>query len=186
MKCNLKYIPDRLHTNERPIINSFNIGEKLFYRCHKVVEKPYDTIPLYDISHNRNFNSNSNCLDDDVLYNILPNDERERYELPYITLTVLEINKDNIFTKEIISRDDSSIKVRITLIHSPIPCMYSHSAFEIKLNENVVINRNNYKKTLGRKNILYTNLKSDVRQILTSMIQTGNIIDTEIEIILEP
>lgn len=56
MVCGLAYIPLHLHTGDKPIVDKFSIGEKLFYRClPQDLEKPYDKISLRDISHNRNF-----------------------------------------------------------------------------------------------------------------------------------
>ena len=70
--CNLHYIPTKLHTNDKPIIDKFEIGEKLFYRCKpELLCKPYDNISLRDISHNRNFNDDKNLGSENVFFNII-------------------------------------------------------------------------------------------------------------------
>lgn len=186
MRCSLTYIPKRLHTNKKPIVNKFSVGERLFYRCKKGVERPYDSISLYDISHNRCFNFSENFKADDVLFNIIPEDANERYETGFIQLTIKEVcNKENTFVKKFsINQDSGIIEAEIRLIHAPVPCMYSHSAFEISL-QKTIVNEFNYKKTLGKRSKTFKNLRSDIRQIITSMIQTGNITNNDIEIITE-
>lgn len=190
MICHLSYIPTHLHTNDNPIIEEFSLGEKLFYRClPQNITKPYDNIKLKDISHNRNFKNDELFGNDCVFYNILENDAQERYEnLNYITILIKELQGNYTYIKEINKTNNlnEAFKVVITLKHSPEPCMYPHSVFEIVLN-GVVLNGDNYKKTLGKDNVFFSNLRYEIRQELTSIIQTG-FIDTsnEIEIITEP
>jgi hypothetical protein len=46
---------EHLHTNDKPIVEEFLLGEKLYYRCKDgQCKKPYDKYH-YDISHNRIF-----------------------------------------------------------------------------------------------------------------------------------
>jgi len=188
LDCTLDYIPKHLHANEKPVVKEFSIGEKLYYRCKpNDLKRPYDKISLYDISHNRNFNDASLFSEKDVLYNIIEDDEVQLYEnLNIVTLKIIELQGRYTHIKEITSINDSSVKALIVLKHSPVPCMYPHSVFEISVNDEVV-DKSNYKQLLNKKNQTYKNLRSDIRQELTSIIQTG-IIDTseEIEIIDEP
>ena len=185
MICNLHYIPTKLHTNDKPIIDKFEIGEKLFYRCKpELLCKPYDNISLRDISHNRNFNDDKNLGSENVFFNIIESDEREIYEdLKFIEFYIKYLSEENIYCKKLYSDDLFAI---ITLKHSPVPCMYPHSVFEIKVNDQVV-DKENYNSILGKSNKTQSHLRSLIRQELTSIIQTG-FIDTsnDIETILQP
>ena len=184
------YIPEQLHTNNNPIVEKFSVGEKLFYRClPQNIGKPYDNIKLQDISHNRNFSNDLLFGCDCVLYNIIETDFRQRYEnLSYITILIKELQNNHTYIKEINKTNhlNQNVNLIIILKHSPEPCMYPHSVFEIIL-DGIIINSENYSKTLGKDNVFFSNLRYEVRQELTSIIQTG-FIDTsnELEIILEP
>lgn len=187
MSCTLNYIPDYLQTKDKPTVDVFSIGEELYYRCKgDVCSKPYDNISLFDISHNRNFCNPRVYKREDVLFNIKPGDPEEKYDLNIITLSIVNLNEGSTYSKEIISGNDPNLRVLIRLIHDPLPCMYPHSVFEISIN-NVVINSDNYQTILNKKNITFKNLRTDIRQEITSMIQTGNIDDSiQVEIITEP
>lgn len=186
MDCSLDYIPKYLHTNNKPIINKFNIGEELYFRCTSTdCVKPYSRKNLYDISHNRNFNNSEDYPAVDVLYNIDKDDERQHYDdQEFITLKIRDINGKHTFVKNIKSEDDISINIQIILLHKPVPCMYTHSAFEILLN-NLPITKENYNSTLGKKNRTYKNLRYIVRQELSLMIQTGIVDSAEETLIID-
>lgn len=188
MVCHLQYIPKHLHTDNKNIIPVFKNGEKLFYRCKKnECLKPYDTISLYDISHNRDFGIPNKYPKEDVFYNLIEDDPNEKYtDLLLTVLTLNNIGRNSTFMKDIISDEDPNLRASILLKHNPLPCMYPHSVFEISIN-GIVVDKNNYKTILNKKNVKFKNLRSDIRQILTSIIQTGNIDSDEvIEIIKEP
>lgn len=176
MDCPLKYIPEHLHTKEKPTIETFSVGEMLHYRCKKdELKRPYDRISLYDISHNRNFNNPDIYIETDVLFNIIANDPMERYDnLEIVTLEIKELKQEETFIKIIISNNDPTLKAVIKLKHRPEPCMYTHSVFEISIN-GVIIDKTNYNLHLNKKNIIHKNLRSDIRQELTSIIQTGKL-----------
>jgi hypothetical protein len=185
--CNLKYIPEHLHAKDKPLVNEFVIGEKLYYRCkNELIKRPYDKISLYDISHNRNFNDDSIFLKEDVLYNIDEIDARERYsDLEIVVLKINNLQNNVIYTKEI-TENDVVFKFTVTLKHSPEPCMYPHSVFQITKND-IIINKENYGSTLDKKNMVYKNIRSDIRQELTSIIQSGVVDSSQnIEIIDKP
>ncbi len=181
MECPLTYIPEHLHYKNKPIIPAFNIGEKLYYRSKpENLKKPYDNISLRDISHNRNFNNNLLYPKETVLLNTDLDDEREVYEnLKIVILEIREIQDNTTYKKEVISKKDENIRASITLKHSPIACMYPHSAFEISVND-TIINKQNYDKFLGKKNQIYSDLRSEIRQELTLIIQNG-IVDSSLE-----
>jgi hypothetical protein len=173
LDCLLDYIPQYLHTNDKPIVKEFTIGEELYYRCKAgECKKPYDKISLYDISHNRNFHDGKQYPKEDVLYNTNDHDPSERHESDIVVLKITELSKEQTFSKELVSQSDPDVKAHITLLHDPLPCMYTHSVFEISINE-TIIDRENYNTFLGKSNRLFKNLRSDIRQELSSIIQTG-------------
>lgn len=185
MICPLEYIPTHLHTESKPLVEEFVVGEQLYYRCKgEFCKKPYDNISLYDISHNRNFNSPDLYNKEDVLYNILPDDPLERYEnLNISTLVITKITNDITYIKELVSSFDVNLKVVIKLIHQPVACMYPHCVFEISIN-NQVITSDNYNDLLNKRNKTYKSLRKSIRQEITSLIQSGQIDDSvDIEII---
>lgn len=176
MECKLEYIPERLHSNDKPIVQTFLEGEELYYRCKEdECSRPYDKISLYDISHNRNFNDPENFQKSDVLFNIIEDDERELYDnFNTSVLRIQNLQGSPTYTKQIPSREDPELIVIIKLLHDPIPCMYPHSVFEVSIN-GVIVTRENYDSVLNLRNKKYKNIRSDIRQELTSIIQTGNI-----------
>ena len=90
------------------------------------------------------------------------------------------------YYKEIISKIDKSLKAEIILKHSPFPCMYPHSVFEISVND-IIIDNQNYDENLGKRNKLFSNIRSEIRQELTLIIQNGKIDSSlETEYIDEP
>jgi hypothetical protein len=186
LKCTLNYIPNHLHTNDKPIVEEFYIGETLYYRCNpENLEKPYDSIRLFKISHNRNFNDASIFKSEDVFYNITEDDLREKYEnLNIISFFIKHLSENKITYIKNLVYDDLTAK--ITLKHEPVACMYPHSVLEICIN-NQIITTENYKAELGKKNLKYSNFRSLIRQELTSIIQSGFIDDSiKIEEINEP
>ncbi len=145
MICHLDYIPKRLHTNKKPTNPIFEVGENLYYRCKEnECLKPYDKISLYDISHNRNFGSPEDYPKEDVFYNILEDDPQQVYpNLSFTILTLKNIENEQTFKKEVISLDDTDLKALIWLKHDPLPCMYTHSVFEVSVNK-IIVNKENY------------------------------------------
>lgn len=190
MDCTLPYIPEHLHFKDKPVINTFSLGEKLFYRClPQNLQKPYDSINLKDISHNRNFCDDTLYGNDCVKFNIDPLNQFEKYDA-YNIVTLLIRNLDNnltyskCFTKT--NQEQKSYNILVYLKHDPITCMYPHSVFEIKL-DGVVVTTVNYKDTIGKGNKFFSNIRSEIRQELTSIIQNETIDSSfEIEYIDEP
>lgn len=187
MQCPLPYIPKRLHSVGKELVSEFFIGEELYYRCNSnQCKKPYQTINLYDISHNRNFNDKVSYPKKDVLFDINENTEDELIENKEInTSTIKSVSKNNTFEKEIVSAEDSELIAKIILLHRPVPCMYSHCIFQISVN-GIVVTKENYSKTLKKKSVKFTNLRRDIKLELTSIIYS-EIIDnnSETEIITE-
>ena len=178
-QCTLTYIPGRLHSFRKKLVNEFYIDEELYYRCNiEECVKPYQKLnKLYDISHNRNFGNVVNFPKDDVLFDINPDSALQIIPNKYINVSViksLSINKT--YEKSIPSENGPDIFIHIKLLQDPLPCMYSHCVFQISINE-VIITDENFSTTLGRGNVIQKNLRRDIRQELTSIIYS-NIIDT--------
>lgn len=190
MDCNLSYIPEHLHFKDKNINNYFSVGEKLFYRClPQNLQKPYDNINLKDISHNRNFCDDDLFGTECVKYNIDPTNKFEKYdEYNIVTLLITKLDVNQTYSKTFvkINHEQKSHCILIYLKHDPIACMYPHSVFEIIL-DGVVVDSQNYKETIGKSNKFFSNIRSEIRQELTSMIQNGTVNpDLEIEYIEEP
>ena len=180
--CSLTYIPQRLHSFGKDIVNQFNIGEELYYRCNiEECTKPYQKLSkLYDISHNRNFSDSESFPKEDVLFDIRIHNTREIIPDKHINVSIIKSLSDNhTFERNFESVDDSSVIVYIKLIHNPLPCMFSHCVFEISIND-IVISDENFATTLGKDNKLNKNLRRDIRQELTSIIYS-NIVDSNSE-----
>lgn len=190
MICELDYIPSHLHSNDRPIVESFSIGEKLYYRClPKNLSKPYDNINLRDISHNRNFCDDEQYGSDCVLWEAVGNKDFQRYEEHNFIELLIEKISENTYHKRFSKNNpnnNENFVVEISLKHDPIPCMYLHSVFEIKMN-GVIVTEENYNTGFGKRNQFFNLYRNEVRQELTSMMQTGKINNSsETEIITEP
>lgn len=186
-QCNLSYIPNRLHFDKKNIINEFSIGEELYYRCNiNQLKKPYQSISLYDISHNRNFNNKKKYPKEDVLFDINRETDSVHIENKEISIsTIKSINENRTFEKKIISDEDTNLIACIKLIHSPVSCMYPHCSFQISLND-VVVTKENYSRTLNKNPRKFKNLRREIRLELTSIIYSS-IIDnnSETELITE-
>lgn len=147
--CLLHYIPERLHWNEKPIINSFQIGDLIFRRCKpEELDNPFGKISLREISNNVGTALEVEISkQDDVLYNIDPEDENEIYEGQ--TSCILEFKELNgsQYNKTYI---EDSIECSLRLLHDPLPCMYAHCNFSIWLNKEKVT-KENYDHTLNTK-----------------------------------
>ncbi|SHI37742.1 hypothetical protein [Flavobacterium terrae] len=186
-ECSLAYIPNRLHSLGKEIIPEFSIGEELYYRCSfNDLVKPYQSISLYDVSHNRNFNDTINYPKDDVLYNIDSDKNIERIPEKEISTTVIKsLSENGTFEKILVSKNNPDLIAKIKLNHDPKPCMYPHCVFEISLN-NVIVNKDNYGNTLNKSGSTYKNLRSDIRIELTSIIYSSIIDNSEdIEILTD-
>lgn len=146
---------------------------------------PYNAISLIDISHNRNFCKKDLYAAEDVLWNISENRTFEKYsDKSVVELQVkLKVGQTTI-QKSCQSFRNPVYHVLITLKHSPLECMYPHSVFEIKLNESVVT-WGNWGDGLGSKKgglkKVAKELRGDLRQILTSMIISGQVDNSDIQ-----
>lgn len=191
--CQIPYIPTRLHTGSRVGISNFELGELIYRRLpERIISNPFG-ISLADISVNRKGLSSEPplCEREDVLYNTTPEKKPgERIDEAIITLIIKRLTPELVY--KFISRPDPKVLPpnapvhpnRLTqeeidntvcvmeLIHKPIPCNYSHCAFEIRLNGEEVT-MDNYNQTLGLKK--YSEVRDKLRIELVEMILTEEI-----------
>ncbi|HUZ60475.1 MAG TPA: hypothetical protein VMU83_17020 [Hanamia sp.] len=169
-ECLLHYIPNPLHTNERQIIDEFEVNENLYKRCKaEDLKNPYRADTLSELSHNRSWLiGDILCNPDDVLYNIKPGENDEKYEdLKVCTIRIKDLNKKNRYKKNFSEIKNGEIfNAVIELLHDPIPCMYPHSVFRIWLNGEI-ITYENYTRTLKRVH----QIRNSIREELASMIR---------------
>jgi hypothetical protein len=148
--CDLPHIPERLHTQQRPVLEEFFIEEELYWRCKPEIDLPYQEISLTEISHNRQGNSdNPFSISTDVLWNTDRNKDFEKYEYDIIVLKIKELNPDSNYTKEFKEMaGEEELKVLVQLIHDPIACNYAHSIFRY-IYDGLIVTFENYKQTIG-------------------------------------
>ncbi|MEO6838549.1 MAG: hypothetical protein ABI185_09170 [Ginsengibacter sp.] len=169
-ECLLHYIPGRLHTNDRKIIDEFDLNENLYKRCRQEdLKNPYLAGTLSELSHNRSgLIEDILCNPDDVLYNIKPEEQDEKYEdLKVCTIRIKDLNNENRYKKTFREiKNGETFNAVIELFHDPIPCMYPHSVFKIWLNGEIVTYQN-YKQTLKKVN----QIRNSIREELASMVR---------------
>ncbi len=164
--CCIKHIPTRLHSKDKLQIDLFEDGELLYRRCSaKLLENPYATISLTELSHNRSGHKNEIISNrDDVLYNIV-SETPERYSTyengEKIEVCVLKVkNPDN--TIQYIKHFGD---YELMLLHDPVPCMYPHCIFRIA-HLGTKVTFENYKDTLKKDKIE----RNQIRHELSGMI----------------
>jgi len=169
--CKLHYIPERLHLNDKPILDTFQIGDLIFRRCKpEDLDNPFGKISLREISNNiGTYQGVEISLKEDVLYNIEPENNNQHYEgqIPCI-LEIKELN-GNQYHK--IYNEDINICV-LRLLHDPLPCMYAHCNFSIWINEDKVT-KDNYDATLNTNR--NKRFRTKIRQDLALMVRRKEI-----------
>ena len=175
-RCGLHYIPNRLHSENRDTIDEFFHGEDLYVR-HEIGQPPFMTKPLYELSINRQGSTTAIMSHpDDVLFNIDPSELKpeEKYEgMGVDAMRVRQIDPESktyvlVYNQEE-GEEDNRGTLEMKLVHNPLPCNYSHSLFRIFFKE-VVVEKKNYKQTIGRRNIAMGKLRDFVRKELEGMI----------------
>lgn len=176
--CVLSYIPERLHSNDKPDIHFFDLGEFLFHRCKQdKINDPFDGIRLYDLSTNREGKKEFPLsFDRDVLYNMNPsNGKGEWLDDAVITLEIKELSANLTYEKTILQEgQDGNCKpithnCYIRLLHDKLPCNYSHCIFKITLN-GMGITRDNWNTTLGKRTEAITELRTKCKIEFEKMI----------------
>jgi len=172
--CTLNYIPKPLHWNEKPVLTEFQVGDLIFRRCNpNELENPFKSISLRDISNNLGTNlGNIISEKDDVLFNIVPEDEIEKYAGKVVcVLEIKSLTQNNQYEKNFFElKDGNNNNCTMQLIHDPLCCMYPHCIFRIWVN-NVVVTKENYEVTLSKLN----KLRTAIRQELATMIRRNAI-----------
>lgn len=177
--CLLSYIPERLHSNDKPLLLAFEIGEFLYRRCKpEHLEEPFDGIKLCDLSVNRQGNkANHLSHKEEVLYNLNPeNGKGEKFDEVVITLEIKALTVNNTYEKTIQhdGQDGNGQPITYTcfiqLLHDRLPCNYSHCIFHITFNGEVVTEQN-YNRTLRRKGTLVTELRNKCKIEFEQMIR---------------
>ncbi len=168
MQCNLEYIPVRLRTLDKASLDTFSVGENLYYRCKlDVLENPYKGISVAEVSHNRSGENNSISNAEDVLFNVVPELDFEKHELEICVLEIKDLNPESKYHKKFPPEPDPKIVATATmdLLHDPHPCMYPHSIFRVHL-DGELITMDNYKTTLNKS----PQIRSMIKQELAKMI----------------
>jgi hypothetical protein len=172
--CTLQYIPERLHQNDKPVLVDFQVGDLIFRRCNpKELENPFQAISLRDISNNLGTNCGNFISEmDDVLFNIVPEDEIEKYTGKVVcVLEIKSLNQNNQYIKNFQEiKEGNSNDCNMQLLHDPLFCMYPHCVFRIWVNK-VVVTKDNYEVTLSKLN----KLRTAIRQELATMIRRNAI-----------
>lgn len=168
-ECNLPHIPSRLHTNQRPIIKAFEVDEFLYRRCKpEELENPFKTVSIRELSHNRSgLEQNILCNPEDVLFNIIQDDDKERYEeMVVCTLKIKSLTDDNKYKKNYEQiKGGKTYTCQMELLHEPEPCMYPHCVFRIFI-DGIVVDKDNYDITIKKLNEIRTRLKEELASII--------------------
>lgn len=175
-QCNISYIPEYLHENEKPLIPHFSMSEKLFWRLGKKSSfAPYSDISLYDVSCNRS-GDDANILShqEDVLWNIDPDKPFQKYQSEVVTLSIRKIYPESPTIKQIIDEPPTTgLLVVMTLIHHPLPCNYAHSMFVFDIANGTRVTKENYEGTFKTKP--YKRLRKICKDILNKAVLQNEI-----------
>lgn len=172
--CNLKHVPENLHTNNRQPIEIFMVGEYMYRRCNKEdIDNPFKSISLTELSHNRSgFGDNILSNPEDVLYNIKEGASAPFYEDQVICkLKIVSLSDENKYKKKFSQiKNEIQVDAYMELLHQPEPCMFPHCVFRIWVGH-VIVTYDNYKELLNN----LQQIKTQIRQELVSMIVTSKI-----------
>jgi hypothetical protein len=166
MSCTLRHIPQRLHSNDRPIINEFVVGEEIYRRCKKEeLENPFVNISIADVSVNRQGKPIEISIPEDVLINILECGA-ENYNLEICKLKIISLLDNHTFDKKFSEEKDGITHIaQMKLVHDPHHCMYPHCEFRVWLN-NEHLTMSNFSDKLKKLKVI----KAALRQELAKMI----------------
>ncbi len=144
------------------------MGEELYYRCKpEVIEDPYKTQSIAELSHNRSGTGQSISLPNDVLYSIKVDEDFETYvDKVVCTLVIRDLTPDNRYDKWFEQdKNGRVVCANIQLIHVPETCMYPHCVFRIWL-DGVLVTMDNYKTTLGKVNEIRNRLRFEIASMI--------------------
>lgn len=168
-ECELPYIPERLHQGNRGPISTFEVGEHLYFRCNaEVLDNPYKSISITELSHNRKgLSSETLSNPDDVLFNINLDETEERYTgLEICTIEIKSLDSNYQYVKNFTeSKNNVDHNCTFKLIHDPAVCMYPHCVFRVWIN-NELITYDNYNQTIKKLNKIRAFLKEDLASMI--------------------
>ncbi len=167
MACNLQHVPERLHKDDKPTINNFEVGEELYFRCtQEELDNPYLKISICELSHNRKGLANNIISEqDDVLINITGEGDPVINKLVCV-LVIKDVDAETGTFNKAFTQNKNQVDnhARIKLIHEPETCMYPHCVFRVWLNE-VIIGYHNYGLINSLKQIK-THLKTELASMI--------------------
>lgn len=168
-RCDLGYIPERLHWDEKSEIDVFQIGDLIYRRCKpEELDNPFGTISLREISNNIGTSMGVEISQqNDVMYNIDPNEQNEVYDGQTPCVLVIKELDGNQYYKSF--KEGENI-CDLRLLHDPLSCMYPHCNFSIWLNREKVT-KENYDTTLKKNK----KLRYQIRQDLALMVRRREI-----------
>lgn len=162
------YIPNHLYSNNKPIINLFNIGDVLYHRCsYEKLGNPYLSITITDLSHNIGVN-NGNVISskEDVLYSIKRDELIQKYDQAICELEIVSLNVNSNYHKFFYQiKNEKEIKGEIKLLHQPVPFMYPHCIFRVWIDD-VIVTYDNYKASLKKVNEIRTAIKHEFTKMI--------------------
>lgn len=174
--CNIPYIPEKLHSNDKAEVQVFFVGELLFRRCQEgEIENPFEKISLYDLSVNRSGREGEFSIEEDVLWNLMPEKVNgERIDASVARLVIKELTEDGQYYQTLSHQYQNQeqtvlLECVIELLHDKLPCNYAHCIFQFTFN-GTKVERDNYKETLGRKGTAMSELRTRCKHEISKMI----------------
>jgi len=172
-ECTLGYIPERLHTNDKPLIETFSIGEFLYRRCRpEEIDNPFASISISELSHNRSGPEGQDISrPEDVLYNIQLESELQYHTDKVVCVLRIEtLTLEQKYRKQFEETKNDNIYTSIMeLLHDPESCMYPHCVFRIWVND-VQVTLDNYKENLKKLNVIRNSLKEELAFMIVKKI----------------
>ena len=153
-ECSLARIPARLHTQGRPALPRFEVGELLYRRCQPAeIENPFAAISLVDLSVNREGPQGLSplCEPPDVLRDFSAQATQDWLTTGEVALAlqVMEVNENATYRyqSELPGAPlPATATCVLELAHDREPCNYAHSAFKLHLNSREVSFANYHEK----------------------------------------
>ena len=178
--CSNSLIPERLHTNDKPEVQNFDVGDNVYRRCNDAwIDDPFGQVSLYDLSLNRaTLAGETVSLPDDVLLNIeAESQDNLYYKEATITLTIMEVDAAigsyyKLLSSQSDTLSDGTVRdheLSILLKHDCLACNYAHCVIELRY-DGEVVNKDNYSALLGKKKGAAKRLRNAARIEIEAMI----------------
>jgi hypothetical protein len=166
--CKHSHIPERLKRQDRPVIDTFEIGEELYYRCDpKDLVNPFIKSPV-ELSHNRSGPlSEPLSFPEDVLFNIVATNDFDRYPDKVVcTLTIKGLTDERRYRKLFSqTKNGQEFSAVLELLHDPEVCMYPHSVFRLWINDELITIQN-ANSTISKLDKLRTFIKQELASMI--------------------